>query len=128
MVNRGRYAEWARDRCNVCLEKKPRTSEFYSYKSNSADDLDYKCRDCAATGVIRAKYGVDSKRYLEATHCEICFIEFKKSNGRTNKCVDHDHATDKFRGIICNGCNVALGAAKDSISTLSKMITYLEER
>ncbi len=39
--------------------------------------------------------------------------------------VDHDHDTGKIRGIICNPCNVQLGAFKDSIEELEEAIKYL---
>ena len=38
---------------------------------------------------------------------------------------DHNHATGKFRGWLCSGCNKILGLAHDDPSRLSKLITYL---
>lgn len=43
-----------------------------------------------------------------------------------NTHVDHCHATGKVRGLLCHGCNVALGCVKDSASTLKQMVAYLE--
>lgn len=40
--------------------------------------------------------------------------------------LDHDHKTMKFRGILCMGCNAALGQVKDSIKTLNCLIKYLK--
>ena len=40
---------------------------------------------------------------------------------------DHDHDTNKFRGLICNSCNVGLGYFKNSSQILSSAIQYLEE-
>lgn len=40
--------------------------------------------------------------------------------------IDHDHRTGKVRGLLCNGCNVLLGAAYDNVQTLRKAIEYLE--
>ena len=39
--------------------------------------------------------------------------------------IDHDHATMKFRGILCHGCNIGIGNLKDDISRLEAAIQYL---
>lgn len=40
--------------------------------------------------------------------------------------ADHNHATGKFRGLLHNRCNLALGAFSDDIELLRKAIRYLE--
>lgn len=57
--------------------------------------------------------------------CAICKrhqSEFKKALA-----VDHDHKTDKVRGLLCSGCNLALGNTEDSIEILSSAIQYLTQ-
>lgn len=39
--------------------------------------------------------------------------------------VDHDHKTDKVRGLLCNDCNVALGWFRDDIKVLQDAAKYL---
>jgi len=39
--------------------------------------------------------------------------------------VDHDHKTQEWRGLLCAGCNSALGHAKDDIRALLAMAAYL---
>jgi len=39
--------------------------------------------------------------------------------------VDHDHETDKVRGILCFNCNQALGNVRDSPEVLQNLIDYL---
>jgi len=56
--------------------------------------------------------------------CQICQSTDSKTLG--NFCLDHDHKTLKFRGIICGHCNSALGFVKDSLEVLRALITYIE--
>lgn len=39
---------------------------------------------------------------------------------------DHNHYTGKFRGIICQRCNTALGMALDDPATLRALADYLD--
>jgi len=41
--------------------------------------------------------------------------------------VDHNHVTDKIRGLLCQSCNRGMGLLKDSLEILGKAINYLRE-
>lgn len=41
-------------------------------------------------------------------------------------CVDHNHKTGAVRGLLCAGCNHALGVFGDTTTGLRKAIQYLE--
>ena len=58
----------------------------------------------ARRGII----GITYKKYIayvkrQNNKCKICKTDMKKP------CVDHCHKTGKFRGVICNKCNLHLG-------------------
>ncbi|CAB5219030.1 Recombination endonuclease VII [uncultured Caudovirales phage] len=40
-------------------------------------------------------------------------------------CVDHDHATNEIRGLLCSGCNTALGWLEDSPERITKLAKYI---
>ena len=40
--------------------------------------------------------------------------------------TDHDHLTDKVRGLLCSQCNMGLGSFKDNKLILFNAIKYLE--
>lgn len=61
---------------------------------------------------------------VRPTHCEVCG-QPEQAKGR-GLSFDHDHATGKFRGWLCSGCNCSLGYAKDSPVVLRKLADYLE--
>lgn len=58
---------------------------------------------------LKLKFGISLEQYEqmhEAQHglCAIC----RKPSGQLALAVDHDHATDVVRGLLCSLCNVAL--------------------
>lgn len=56
--------------------------------------------------------------------CAICGIEATELKRELS--VDHNHETNKIRGLLCHHCNIGLGNFKDSTTLLSVAIEYLE--
>lgn len=74
-----------------------------------------------------AKYGLPPgslARMLNAAGgaCQICGVVFKSEKAAK---IDHDHKTGHVRGLLCNNCNVGLGAFSDSIERLALAINYM---
>lgn len=82
---------------------------------------------------LKCKYGITLREYeylvvAQNNSCAICGITFCSTKDVTRgcrPCVDHDHITDKVRGILCNDCNSGIGFLKEDTRVLSKAITYL---
>lgn len=58
------------------------------------------------------------------SRCKICLTE--NAGGKHKKFyIDHCHKTGKVRGLLCTGCNLALGGFRDNIESLKRAIDYL---
>lgn len=73
---------------------------------------------------IKYRYGLSLDEYIsmfaaQNNQCAICKQEVRL-------CVDHDHETDKVRGLLCFKCNAALGLFNDSVDVLSRASDYLK--
>lgn len=86
---------------------------------------------CAASEAKRRGYPYAAgeverweRAYDEATTCQLCGRSLTAS-GHRRKVVDHDHRTGLIRGIICRGCNSAIGALGDSIGGLMQAVNYM---
>lgn len=53
--------------------------------------------------------------------CAIC-----RGAPRARLHIDHNHGTGKYRGLLCDNCNIGLGHFKDSPALLAKAIEYLK--
>jgi hypothetical protein len=78
---------------------------------------------------------ITEKRYHPARSPEVRQLLAERFGGscmacgsESDLCVDHDHKTHKVRGLLCGGCNSALGYAKESRTTLVAMSEYLQAR
>jgi hypothetical protein len=94
-----------------------------------AGNLD-KRRSMERSYAFMKRYGITEagRDELLASQGGVCAICASTSSGsKKNWHIDHNHTTGKIRGILCANCNVSLGAARDDISRLRKMIDYLEK-
>lgn len=73
---------------------------------------------------VRNRYGLSLEEYesLLASQGGVCAT----CGGTTRLVVDHDHATGAVRGILCHGCNVSLGMARDDARVLRSLADYVE--
>lgn len=76
---------------------------------------------------LKKKYGITPDQYAailekQEGRCFICLCKPKSKR----LAVDHDHKTNKIRGLLCSRCNhKLLGSANDSIEMLQRAIDYL---
>lgn len=56
--------------------------------------------------------------------CAVCGIRAERNGYRL--AVDHDHLTGRVRGILCRGCNTAIGYLNEDPERALKLALYLE--
>lgn len=81
------------------------------------------------------RYGIDLVQYaelfdLQNGQCAICNRVFQNIGGKSENAkeaayIDHDHATGRVRGLLCNWCNAGLGNFYDNKDYLRSAIDYL---
>lgn len=79
--------------------------------------------------LLRCRHGLTIEQYnallrRQRGRCAICGAAKCKTKRRLS--VDHDHATDLVRGLLCNNCNIGIGQFQDNPVLLRKAAAYLE--
>lgn len=101
-------------------------------RANPGYAADRKIRDRGATNRrynLQSSFGITPEKVTEILaaqggKCLVCKVELEVPHKHTH--VDHDHATDKVRGILCHHCNVGLGHFRDQPELLRAAAAYLE--
>jgi hypothetical protein len=83
--------------------------------------------------LLEKRYGITLEQYdemvaLQGGRCAIC-NKLPKGTSHTSRrlAVDHDHATNAVRGLLCGPCNTTIGMIEDSPDLLDRMRRYLSK-
>lgn len=137
-------------RCGHCKQVKSELDFSPSVRQKSGA----QCRDCAASyekdwsNRNRDRRSASSRRSkakqllrLYGAPSDDIGTLITQQNGRCKCCggepgargfhIDHDHARHEarlpsYRGLLCHGCNVGLGAFGDDVERLRRAVAYLE--
>ena len=76
------------------------------------------------------KYGITETEKLAMLEAQggVCKSCGSSDPGNEYWHTDHIHGTTIIRGILCHGCNTAIGGAKDDPTKLRMMAKYLEDQ
>jgi hypothetical protein len=117
--------------------KKQRKAHYEKNKENikKKDNEHYHLhKEQHKSAILKRLFGITLEDYnimLESQNgvCAICgkpeFLIDNRTNTLRALAVDHDHKTEKVRGLLCNRCNKSLGGFKDNINNLLSAIKYL---
>jgi hypothetical protein len=78
-----------------------------------------------ATEYGRRAQGLPIPTRPEPATCECCGRAPMRYGVPTALSLDHDHTTGKFRGWLCNRCNLGIGMLDDTLTGLQNAISYL---
>lgn len=114
-------------KCKNCLNEQLRNSE--SRRKNYTESRKRNKEQIENKRLIK-EYGIDregKRRLLETqdNKCKICKTELLMGMDPHYVHIDHNHKTNKVRGILCTNCNRGLGCFKDNINSLYTAIDYL---
>jgi hypothetical protein len=102
---------------------------FVKHRRNN-DGLYSYCKPCHRARKKEKRYGLKvtcEQFYEDNNHiCAICGTT-DTIQGQNTLCIDHCHASNKVRGLLCKSCNIGIGEFKDNKRLLLNAIDYLEE-
>ena len=125
-------------RCKKCLLEYKSKNYYKNHEKNreiarlKALDFRKKNKGYQRKYDLKRVYGISQEDYdnmlqLQNNSCKICKTE--EPGGKHNKfVVDHCHVSGDVRGLLCTGCNLALGGFRDKIETLLTAIEYLKNK
>ena len=113
--------------CTRCKVEKPLNNEYFPPHNKTKSGFDSWCRVCRReyrNANSRGKY----RQMISDEHLQVVKNETKECvicGSNEKLVVDHDHKTNKIRGMLCNHCNRGLGHFRDDPMLLEFAAQYL---
>lgn len=105
--------------CSRCREEKP-LSEYYASKARP-DGKQNNCKDCSRAYLQQWAHGGKA-----TGACEICGAPARVQDHNHNCCPRYRSCELCRRGVLCQGCNLAIGHAQEDPLRLRAAADYLE--
>ncbi len=114
--------------CNICGKIKP-LSEFTIHSTSRK----FACAYCLTCGRVKdygKRYNMTIKNYEKLLKqqngkCAICGSTKTGDKSKIFFSIDHNHKTNKVRGLLCVHCNHGLGGFKDNPESLIAAAAYI---
>lgn len=112
-------------KCSTCGKEKELNADNFRPKLDrpGKSRLSYSCRPCQQKrqrNMRQIKKSIVFTKLSEqlGSLCPIC--------GSPATAIDHNHQTNKIRGLLCMSCNTGLGCFADNIDNLRRAIVYIK--
>ena len=137
--------------CKICNQPKPLTEFYQTVRNGEPYGHHGKCKSCYIKKQqknydpikkrdenLKRLYGIGLNEYNNLLDnqngkCAICGTTEPggRKSGRGGAVdvfyVDHDHKTEKVRGLLCNVCNRTMWYVGENSGVLEEMIKYLQK-
>lgn len=119
------YTSW----CRSC-ENEANKAKYTPKEKNVSDPIDSEMVKLEAKKrMLKHRYELSYEVYLQMYEdqnklCPICEKEFKLG-GKKGLYVDHCHKTKLVRGLLCSGCNTAIGILSEDKKIFENAMKYL---
>jgi hypothetical protein len=127
VCNLARKKQWCAENRDAVI-KKVRKWQHDNRDRHNAYQREYRSsrKEHFREGQLRRTFGITQADYdvllaRQGGGCAIC----GKPPGKISLHVDHDHETGETRGLLCVGCNNALGQFHDDPALLVRGIAYV---
>ena len=126
--------------CSRCRLEKTKTGFHRNW--HSPGGLSAVCKECKCNYKrgwhLNKAYGLTNADYAQMLLEQkgVCLICKRPETRVSNKsgsvqplCVDHNHKTNRVRGLLCNRCNRSIGLLEkydDALELSKRIVAYLE--
>jgi formate dehydrogenase maturation protein FdhE len=126
---RKRNKDGARSACNTCCALYGKAWRKKNSEKKRVANKKYRLEHLGEERVaqMKGRYGITPEEYdaLLLGQDNVCAVCGRPPTNGKYLYVDHNHDTKEIRGLLCNNCNLMLGHAGDSRTTLQSAIIYL---
>jgi uncharacterized protein YlaI len=108
--------------CITCDKVLPLTD--FGWRNKSKNARRHHCNNCRNLSrwiMRRVKYEYGQLLEKQKHKCAICDVLHTQSR----LSIDHDHKTQRIRGLLCHDCNSGIASFDDDKQYLARAILYL---
>lgn len=107
------------------MTREQRYREKYPERVRASQQA-YENRNALSRHLRRFGLTLDEYAQMDDDQNWLCAICMQSCATGQRLSVDHDHATEEVRSLLCRNCNAGLGNFHDSLALIQKAVTYLQ--